>query len=75
MRIAIFASGNGTNCQAIMTNAELKKAGLIITCIITDQANAGVIQKAQNNNVPVYYVNPKMFDTKKSMKNISWKIF
>ena len=52
MKVAIFASGNGTNFDAIANSTELQEAGLDIEVLVCDQPNAPVIQKAKNLNIP-----------------------
>lgn len=54
INIAIFASGSGSNAQALIEKAHL--LGKQISCLITDQIAAGVIQKAQQLDTPVYVI-------------------
>lgn len=54
MRVAIFASGNGTNFEALADNQALKDAGLEIELLVCDQPKAAVIAKAEQRNVPVF---------------------
>lgn len=54
MKVAIFASGTGTNFEALADNKTLKKAGLDIKLLVCDQPNAKVIAKAEERNVPVF---------------------
>jgi phosphoribosylglycinamide formyltransferase 1 len=55
--IAIFASGMGTNAQAIIdyfkNNATIK-----VALIVTNNKNAGVIQIAKDNRIPFDIVSP-----------------
>ena len=55
--IAIFASGRGTNAQAIIdyfkNNATIK-----VALIVTNNKNAGVIQIAKDNRIPFDIVSP-----------------
>lgn len=54
MRVAIFASGNGTNFEALADNQALKDAGLEIELLVCDQPKAAVIAKTEQRNVPVF---------------------
>lgn len=53
-QIAIFASGSGSNAQALIEKAQ--KMSHSIACIITDKKDAGVIQRAKKLNTPVHIV-------------------
>lgn len=60
-QIAIFASGNGSNSQAII---DACKRGIInanVAVIITDNANAYVIKRAEKANIPYKIFKPKTF--------------
>lgn len=61
MRVAIFASGTGSNLAAIADHSGLKIAGLEIVQLICDQPAALVIQKAQQRQIPVTVLTPKTF--------------
>lgn len=53
-RVAILASGNGSNAENIM--ALQTELGIKVCCIITDKKNAGVIEKAKKYRVKTYLV-------------------
>jgi len=54
MKVAIFASGNGSNLEAIAKSDELRKAGLEIELLVCDQPKAHVIQRAAKYHIPVF---------------------
>ncbi|WP_300560860.1 phosphoribosylglycinamide formyltransferase [Companilactobacillus sp.] len=54
MKVAIFASGNGTNFEALADSQELKNAGLEIEVLVCDQPNAKVLAKAKQRNIPTF---------------------
>lgn len=61
MRLAIFASGNGSNMEAI---AQAVKAGTIpadLVLCVTNNPGAGVIARADTHEVPISIVRPKDF--------------
>ncbi|MDN4164610.1 phosphoribosylglycinamide formyltransferase [Cytophagales bacterium LB-30] len=62
-RIAIFASGSGTNAEAIMqhfTQHEQIEVGLIAS----NKADAYVLQRAQNHQVPaITFTRPEFYQT------------
>ncbi len=51
--IAIFASGGGSNAEAILAHFASSEKGNI-ALIVTNNKNAGVIDRAQNNDIPFY---------------------
>lgn len=59
--IAIFASGNGSNFQAL---AEAKGLCDHIALLVTDQPGAYAIKRAENLGVPVLSLSPKTFENK-----------
>jgi len=61
MKVAIFASGTGSNFEAIADHAGLKSAGLEIVQLVCDQPSAPVIVKAQDREIPVTVLRPKQF--------------
>ncbi|MEC5164518.1 phosphoribosylglycinamide formyltransferase-1 [Flavobacterium sp. PL11] len=50
-KIVVFASGSGTNAENIIQYFEKKKTARVVA-VYTNNANAGVIVKAKNYNVP-----------------------
>lgn len=65
MKVAIFASGNGTNFESIADNRDLKEAGLVISCLITDNPLAKVIDKAKNREIETLVIDINEFESKK----------
>ena len=68
-QLAIFASGNGSNAQAII---DACKQGIInanVAVIITDNPNAFVIQRAAKENINCKVFKPKIFTDKVSYEN------
>ncbi len=62
--VAIFASGNGTNFQAIVDKVKAGSLKINVSVLIVDKKNAYAIQRANNSNVDCFYVNPKDFSSK-----------
>ena len=59
-RIAIFASGEGTNAERIIRYFKGNKA-VEITLVVTNKEQAGVIRRAENLKVPAMYLPAKDF--------------
>lgn len=58
--IAIFASGNGTNAETIIRYFQ-KSDAVNVSIILTNNTNAGVIDRAQSLNVEVFVFNRDIF--------------
>lgn len=63
-RIAVFASGTGTNFDAIQKAIEDKYLDAVIECVVVDKKNALVIEKAKKKNIYVFDFNPKDYESK-----------
>ncbi|WP_125761138.1 phosphoribosylglycinamide formyltransferase [Companilactobacillus hulinensis] len=64
MKVAIFASGNGTNFEAIAQSEQLANAGLDIKVLVCDKPGAPVISKAQKLDIPVFINDLNDFPTR-----------
>lgn len=64
--IAVFASGSGSNFQAIAEAIEQQEIHAKIELVITDKPDAYVIQRAESKGIPVLVVRPKAFETKEA---------
>lgn len=62
--IAIFASGSGSNFEALATACASGKIPARVAVCVCDKAGAGVIARAQRLDIPVMVVNPKDFPSK-----------
>ncbi len=64
MKIAIFASGSGTNAQAIIDAIQQKQLDAEIALIVSDKPQARVVQRADTHQIPTYLFEPKQYATK-----------
>jgi len=69
-RIAIFASGTGTNFSALQAAIGQRKIPAEIVLLVCDQANAPVIQRAEAAGVPVLVINYRDFATKAAAETV-----
>ena len=60
-KIAIFASGNGSNFEAIVTAAQSGKLRVNPTLLVCDKPGAGVISRAESKGVEALVVSPKAY--------------
>ncbi|OEH93398.1 phosphoribosylglycinamide formyltransferase [Bacillus solimangrovi] len=66
-RIAVFASGSGTNFQAII-DQQANFDAYEIVLLVCDKPEAKAIERAQKNNIPVFSFVPKDFESKQAFE-------
>lgn len=55
--IAIFASGNGTNAENIISHLKtISNVQISVSLIVTDKENAGIHDVALKNNIPIFVI-------------------
>ncbi len=64
MKLAVFASGFGSNFSALLEAEEQKKLSAEIALLICDQPKAKVIERAVNESITYYCLSPKDFPSK-----------
>ncbi|WP_040336328.1 phosphoribosylglycinamide formyltransferase [Candidatus Magnetobacterium casense] len=64
LKIAVLASGRGSNFQAIIDAKNNGSLNVDIVCLLTDNPNAYAIQRATDNNIPHIYINPRDYATR-----------
>lgn len=65
IKLAILASGNGSNAEAIMKWAVTRKE-VEVVCLISDKKKAKVLERALNFEVPPHYIKKESTDTRES---------
>lgn len=70
IKIGILASHNGSGFETIQKNINKGNLNAKIVVVVTNNSNAGVIQKALDYNVPYFVINDKKFPN----ENIDEKI-
>ncbi|SJZ73685.1 phosphoribosylglycinamide formyltransferase [Anaerorhabdus furcosa] len=63
-KIAVFASGTGTNFDAIQASIEEGKLNASIELVVVDKSDALVIEKAKAKHIDTFVFNPKSYATK-----------
>lgn len=64
LKLAIFGSGSGTNCQAIINAVESGTLDAEIKCILSDVADAPILERARRHNIPAVYFDCAPFKSK-----------
>ena len=69
MKIAVFASGSGSNFGAIVQSVKAGQlAGVEIALLVCDRPGAYVIQRAEQELIPVFsFFNQKNMQEKRNM--------
>jgi len=62
MRVAVFASGNGTDFLALVKASQQASLGWEVALLITNNPQAGAIDKAQDNNIPCQVIDRRDFE-------------
>lgn len=63
IKLAVFASGGGTNLQAIIDNIEAGKLGACLKVVISNNSNAFALERARKHNIQAIHLSQKMFAT------------
>lgn len=69
-RIAVFASGNGTNFSALQNAITQRPIPAEIVLLVCDQGDAPVIQRAQAVHIPVLQIDYRSFPTKAAAEQV-----
>ncbi|VGO20356.1 phosphoribosylglycinamide formyltransferase [Pontiella sulfatireligans] len=64
LKLAIFGSGSGTNCQAIINAIEAGTLDAEIKCVLADSEDAYILERARQHNIPAIYFDCAPFKTK-----------
>jgi phosphoribosylglycinamide formyltransferase 1 len=59
-KLAIFASGSGTNAENIIRHFQ-NEPHVRVSCVCTNQSDAYVIQRAKNHKIPVFVFSKEEF--------------
>ncbi|UOQ95714.1 phosphoribosylglycinamide formyltransferase [Halobacillus shinanisalinarum] len=68
MNLAVFASGTGSNFDAVMNAIENGNLDARVSLLVSDRIDAGVIEKAQKRHVDTVVFNPKSFVNKEAFE-------
>jgi len=61
MTFAVFASGYGSNLQAIINAVKSKKIKAKLALVIADRADAYALRRAKKAKVPAVFIDPKLY--------------
>jgi phosphoribosylglycinamide formyltransferase-1 len=69
-KLAVFCSGNGSNFQAIVDAVRSRKLRADIALMVSDNPKAFAIQRAANNDIPVFVISPKLFTSREAFEKL-----
>ena len=72
-RIAIFASGSGSNFQAIVDQVQKGKLDVSIELLVCDRPQAYVVERAIEAKVPVFAFVPKEYGSREAYEALILK--
>ncbi|MCZ0755937.1 phosphoribosylglycinamide formyltransferase [Anoxybacillus sp. J5B_2022] len=64
MKLAIFASGSGTNFQAIVDAVKRGELAAEVALLVCDRPEAKVVERAKKEGIPTFVFRPKEYATK-----------
>ncbi|EFM10743.1 phosphoribosylglycinamide formyltransferase [Paenibacillus curdlanolyticus YK9] len=69
LRIAVFASGQGTNFQALVDAVRDQKLDVIIELLVCDKPSAPVVERAQRAGVDTFIFKPKDYPSREAYES------
>lgn len=69
MKIAVFASGSGTNFQSIVEAVESHHVDASVELLVCDKPGALVEKRAEKAGISLFSFSPKTFDSKRAFEN------
>lgn len=73
IKIAIFASGSGSNFQSIVEATRSGSLQAAVGLLVCDKRNALVIERAEREGIPVLVIDPKEYETKNAYEEVILK--
>ena len=70
LRVAVLASGNGTDLQSIIDASENGIINAVVVSVISDNRDAFALERAKNHRIRSFFVNPEGKTVRKHEKEI-----
>ncbi len=64
LRIGVLGSGSGTNCEAILQACERRELPAEVAIVISDVADAPILERARRRGIRAKFIGPSQFKTK-----------
>ncbi len=62
--IGVLGSGNGSNCEAILQACDRGQIPGRVAVVVSDTADAFILERARKRGIPAHFVGPSRFKTK-----------
>jgi len=69
LRLAILASGRGSNFEAILNNIKKGNLDASIQVVISNKSTAGALEIATNNGIPAIHISRKQYPAQEQFDN------
>jgi len=69
-RVAVFASGSGSNFQAMLDTARAGTLGARIALLVSDKPQCAAVERARAAGVPVFVFTPKEYESREAYERI-----
>lgn len=66
MRIGVLVSGSGSNLQALIDHAEARTLGADITCVVSNNPDAGGLDRARAHHLPAIAHNHRDYESREA---------
>lgn len=64
LRIGVLGSGTGSNCEAILQACERKQIPGTVVAVLSDVADARILERARQRSIPAEFIGASRFKTK-----------
>jgi phosphoribosylglycinamide formyltransferase-1 len=64
LKVAVLASGRGSNLQAIIDAIENKRLNAVISLVISDKEDAYALKRAKKHKIPHLFLDPNKYSSK-----------
>ncbi|MFZ5754040.1 MAG: phosphoribosylglycinamide formyltransferase [Bacillota bacterium] len=68
LRLAVLASGRGSNLQALLDASERGQMNASVVVVISDKEKAQALERARKHGIPALWVNPRDFSGKENFE-------
>ena len=69
-KIAVFASGNGSNFQSIIDVVQTGELKADIALLVCDKPGAFAVERANAARIPTFSFNPKEYNSKEAYEKV-----
>ncbi len=74
MRVAVFASGRGSNLTAILDAIDQGRLNARVTAVISNNSTAGALQTARERGIPAFHISRAQFEADEAFEEALLKV-